>query len=207
MSVNSTHTIAHSHGSGAMATPEMTALFKELEVFTNQVNSLAQGGHGGGRSWDALERYRNLMMFNGDPKDSAEFATKFRSQVAAGVKKKKVEKLMRAVENECTEDRLTLNQFDEFKPEFDENDAEFVLTSSSEMFNLMLNLTASEANATVRRCQGLGWLAWKRLTSSLNPRTLASGIKAISAVLAPGKISRQPRQTTKWTAGRTARRI
>ena len=46
--------------------------------------------------------------------------------------------------------------------------------------NLLLNLTTGEANATVRRCQGLGWLAWKRLTSSLNPRTLASGIKAIS---------------------------
>ena len=100
---------------------------------------------------------------------------------------------MRAVENECTEHRLTLNQFDECKPQFDENDAEFVLTSSSEMFNLSLNLTTSEANATVRRCQGLGWLDWKRLTSSLNPRTLASGIKAISAVLAPGKVQQANR--------------
>ena len=63
-------------------------------------------------------------MFNGDPKDYEEFATKFRSQVAAG--DKKVERLMRAVETECTEDRLTHNQFDECKPEFDEND-----TSSS----------------------------------------------------------------------------
>ena len=161
-------------------------MFRALEVLTNQVSLLAQGSHGGGRSWDALERYRNLKMFNGDLKDYEEFATKFRSQVAAG--DKKVERLMRAVETECTEDRLTLNQFDECKPEFDENDAEFVLTSSSEMFNLLLNLTTGEANATVRRCQGLGWLAWKRLTSSLNPRTLASGIKAISAVLAPGKI-------------------
>ena len=84
MSENSTHTIAHSHGSVAMATPEITALFKALEVLTNQVNSLAQGGHGGGRSWDALDRYRNLKMFNGDQKDYEEFATKFRSQVAAG---------------------------------------------------------------------------------------------------------------------------
>ena len=161
-------------------------MFRALEVLTNQVSLLAQGSHGGGRSWDALERYRNLKMFNGDLKDYEEFATKFRSQVAAG--DKKVERLMRAVETECTEDRLALNQFDECKPEFDENDAEFVLTSSSEMFNLLLNLTTGEANATVRCCQGLGWLAWKRLTSSLNPRTLASGIKAISAVLAPGKI-------------------
>ena len=119
---------------------------------------LAQGSHGGGPSWDALERYRNLKMFNGDPKDYEEFATKFRSQVAAG--DKKVERLMRAVETECTEDRLTVNQFDECKPEFDENDAQFVLTSSSEMFNLLLNLTTGEANATVRGCQGLldGWL-------------------------------------------------
>ena len=127
MSENSTHTIAHSHGSGAMATPEKTALFKSLEVFTNQVNLIAQGSHEGGRSWDALERYRNVKMFNGDPKDYGDFATKFRSQVAAG---DKVERLMRAVETERTEHRLNLNQFDECKPEFDENDAEFVLTSS-----------------------------------------------------------------------------
>ena len=32
-------------------------------------------------------------------------------------------------------------------------------------------------------------LAWKRLTATLNPRTLASGIKRISAVLSPGKIT------------------
>ena len=32
-------------------------------------------------------------------------------------------------------------------------------------------------------------LAWKKLTSSLNPRTLASGIKKISAVLSPNKIT------------------
>jgi hypothetical protein len=50
-------------------------------------------------------------------------------------------------------------------------------------------MTTGEANAMVRRCQGQGWLAWKKLTASLNPRTLASGIKKISAVLSPGKIS------------------
>ena len=152
VSENSTHTIAHSHASGAMANPEMNSMFRALEVLTNQVSLLAQGSHGGGRSLDALERYRNLKMFNGDPKDYEEFSTKFRSQVAAG--DKKVEGLMRAVETECTEDRLTFNQFDECKPEFDENDAEFVLTSSSEMFNLLLNLTTGEANATVR-----AWMA------------------------------------------------
>ena len=82
VSENSTHTIAH--GSGAMAYPEMNSMFRALEVLTNQGSLLAQGSHGGGRSWDVLERYRNLKMFNGDLKDYEEFATKFRSQVAAG---------------------------------------------------------------------------------------------------------------------------
>jgi hypothetical protein len=57
------------------------------------------------------------------------------------------------------------------------------------MYNLLLNLTTGDANAVVRRSLGSGWLAWKRLTSTMNPRTLASGIKAISQVLNPPKIS------------------
>ena len=100
----------------------------------------------------------------------------------------KVERLMKAVENDCTEDRLALNQFDESSPQFDENDSAFVLASSSATFNLLLNLTTGEADAKVRRCRALGGLSWKRLTSSLSPSTLASGIEAISAVLADVKI-------------------
>ena len=71
----------------------------------------------------------------------------------------RVERLVKAVENDCTEDRLANNMFDWCCPQFDEKDSEFVLTSSLEMFNCLLNLTAGEANATVRRCRWLGgWL-------------------------------------------------
>lgn len=68
-----------------------------------------------------------------------------------------------------------------------------VLHISAEMYNLLLNMTAGGANAMVRRCPSQGWLAWKKLSSSLNPRTLASGIKAISAVLSPNKIAKATR--------------
>ena len=57
------------------------------------------------------------------------------------------------------------------------------------MHNLLLNLTTGEANAVVRRCRGRhGLLAWKKLCASLNPRTLASGVKAIGQVMNPPQI-------------------
>lgn len=71
-----------------------------------------------------------------------------------------------------------------------ESDSDVILASSSQMYDLLLNTTPEEANAMVRRCQGQGWLAWKRLSSSLNPRMLTSGIKAISMVRSPWKITK-----------------
>ena len=38
----------------------------------------------------------------------------------------RVERLTKAVENDCTEDRLALNMFDECSPQFYEKDSEFV---------------------------------------------------------------------------------
>lgn len=178
-----------------MASAEMNALFQALELLTQQVQTMAaqqsQTAAGDRKKWDNLEKYKNVKMFGGDAKEYEEFATKFRSQVAAG--DVKVEKMMKLVENECTEERLVQNKYDECSPELDKEDEEFIIRSSSEMYNLLLNMTTGEANAMVRRCQGLGWLAWKKLTSSLNPRTLASGIKAISAALSPGKITQAAR--------------
>ena len=57
------------------------------------------------------------------------------------------------------------------------------------MYHVLLNIMTGEANAVVRRSLGSDWLAWKRLTSSLNPRTLASGIKSVSAALNPQRIT------------------
>lgn len=97
---------------------------------------------------------------------------------------------MRVVQNDCLEEELAKNLFDECSPEFDEGGAGFINETSSQMQNLLLNLTSEETNATVRRCQGHGWLAWKRITSSLNPRTLAFGVKAVSLLLSPGRIAK-----------------
>lgn len=100
---------------------------------------------------------------------------------------------MKVIENDCTEEKIAKDLYDEGEPETSEGDLPFVKETSGQMFNLLLLLTKDEANAVVRRCQGHGWLAWKRLTSFLNPRTLASGVKAISAVLPPGKINKANR--------------
>ena len=68
-------------------------------------------------------------------------------------------------------------------------DAQEVEILSSKLHHLLGDLTIQEANATVRRCRGEnGMLAWKRLTAIHNPKTLASGLKALMAVHNPPKI-------------------
>ena len=145
---------------------------------------------GGKPSWRRQrrrqDRYKNLKVFDGNSKDFEEWNVKFRSLINAG--NPKVGRLLKAVEHECSEEELAKNEYDQLQPEFDERDLSFVKETFTEMFNLLLNITTGEANPVVRRSLESGWLAWKRLTSSLNPRTLASGVKAISAVLAPPRV-------------------
>ena len=157
-----------------------------MRVLTEQVKAMSERSQGG-RKWDHLENYKNLKLFDGKQHDFEEWNMKFRSIVCAG--DRSVGKLMKAVESECTEDELAKGKFLQLVPEFDQKDEAFILETSATMFNVLLNVTTGEANAVVRRSNGMGWLAWKRLMSSLNPRTLASGIKAISAVLTPQKVS------------------
>ena len=160
-----------------MSGDSVSALFQALQVLIEQVKQLATA-KSGGKPWDSTEKYRNIKMFAGDQKEYEEFATKLRSQVAAS--NEKVYRLMKAVENMCSEELLAKGKYDECQPTFDQNDAQFIVESSFEMYNLLLNMTTGEANAMVRRCNGHGWLAWKKITSALNPRTLASVVKAIS---------------------------
>ena len=172
----------------------MAALYQAMEILIQQnqtvLQSLAEnargGGNGGSRQWDHLDRYKNLNVFDGNSKDFEEWNVKFRSLINAG--NPKVGRLLKAVEHECSEGELPKNEYDQLQPEFDDRDLSFVNETSAEMFNFLLNITIGEANSVVRRSLGSGWLAWKRLTSSLNPRTLASGVKAISAVLAPPRV-------------------
>jgi hypothetical protein len=166
---------------------EAAVLFEALKQLTDQVKAMAEKNGGGQKKWDTLDKYRNLKMFDGKPQDFEEWNVKFRSRVSAG--DRRVGQLMKAIESECTEEELAKGKFQQLAPEFDTQDEVFIMESSASMFNVLLNLTTGEANAVVRRSSGHGWLAWKRLTSSLNPRTLASGIKAISAVLMPPKVN------------------
>ena len=64
---------------------------------------------------------------------------------------------------------------------------------SVKLHNVLLSLTTGEVNAVVRRRRGNRLWAWKELSSTLNPRTLASGVKAFSQVLNPGKIINAPK--------------
>ena len=171
-----------------LAMTEAAALFEALTQLTEQVKAMTDRGDGGGgqKRWDTLDKYRNLKMFDGKTQDFEEWNMKFRSLVITG--DRKVGKMMKGIESDCTEDELAKGNYQELA-EFGAQDSEFVLETSASMFNILLNLTTGEANAVVRKSSGHGWLAWKRLTSSLNPRTLASGIKAISAVLIPPKVN------------------
>lgn len=117
--------------------------------------------------------------------------TKFRSQVAAG--NVRVSNWLKTMETDCTEDELERGKNNECEPEVDEQDSWLVMQTDSEMYHLLINMTTGEANAMVRRRPGHGWLAWKKLTSVLTPRTLASGIKDILEVLSPNKIAKATR--------------
>ena len=169
------------------AMSEAAAMFEALRVLTEQVKVMAEKNQQGGKKWDNLDKYKNLKQFDGKQQEFEEWNIKFRSLVTAG--DRKVGQLMSAIEKECTEDELAKGKFNQLEPEFGREDETLISESSAGMFNLLLNITTGEANAMVRRSLGMGWLAWKRITSSLNPRTLASGIKAISAVLTPPKVS------------------
>ena len=98
---------------------------------------------------------------------------------------------MTSVEDNLSEEEV---EADSFTHDLSINEAgvsaDDVKEVSQRLRNILLNLTTGEANAVVRRCQGhQGLLAWKKLHEKLNPRTLASGVKAISQVLCPAKIT------------------
>ena len=64
--------------------------------------------------------------------------------------------------------------------------------------NVLLSFAIGEANAAIRRCPGNGLWASKKLSATLRPRTLASGVKAISQVLNPDKITNAPKAVCTW---------
>ena len=146
--------------------------------------SMSNGG-GKSRMWEDIQYYKNVKLFNGDVKEWEEFVGKLKGQVAAG--NPKVAEAMDHVE-QMAESELE-NEENVDSGGLGMTEAEMV-ENGHKMYNLLLNITTGEANAVVRRCRGRnGWLAWKRICAALNPRTLASGVKAISQVLNPPKIT------------------
>ena len=140
-----------------------------------------------GKPWYDLDVYRNIKPFSGDQKDWEEFHGKMKGQIAA--KNGIAAEVLDYVEAKMSEAELEGDMF-EVKVADQEMDDDDLRECRNKMFNILLNLTTGEANAVVRRCQGrCGLLAWKRLCTTLNPRTLASGVKLISQVLNPAKIS------------------
>ena len=131
-----------------------------------------------------MNKFKNIKLFAGEQKEWEEFQVKFRSQVAAGYAKG-VE-IMEEVEmkSEQTAEESDWTQYGD-----EEATEDMIDEFSKKVYNVLLSLTTREANAVVRRCRGNGLWAWKKLSSSLNPRTLASGIKTMSKVLNPGKIT------------------
>jgi hypothetical protein len=141
---------------------------------------------GFGKQWYDLVVYRNIKTFSGDQKDWEEFHGKMKGQIAA--KNGIAAEVLDFVEAKMSEAELNSDVFKVMVAgqEMDDDDLREV---RNRMFNVLLNLTTGEANAVVRRCQGrCGLLAWKKLCTTLNPRTLASGVKLISQVINPAKI-------------------
>jgi hypothetical protein len=140
-----------------------------------------------GKQWYDLEIYRNIKTFSGDQKDWEEFHGKMKGQIAA--KNGIAAEVLDYVEAKMSEAELDSDGFKVMVAgqEMDDDDLREV---RNRMFNVLLNLTTGEANAVVRRCQGrCGLLAWKKLCTTLNPRTLASGVKLISQAINPTKIT------------------
>ena len=139
------------------------------------------------KNWNDIGLYKNIRVFAGDSREWEEFVEKFKSQVAAG-------SVLTANILDFTEAKMAEADLeeDDFATMIavDGCDEDKVQEIGSKLHNLLLNLTTGEANAVVRRCRGRhGLLAWKKLCTSLNPRTLASGVKSISQALNPPKIT------------------
>jgi hypothetical protein len=85
----------------SLAVAEVAALFQALQVVTEYLENFATS-NGSERQWDAVDHIQNSNMFVGHAKESAEFVTKLRCQVAAGNEKA----ARKTVENHCTEEQF-----------------------------------------------------------------------------------------------------
>ena len=162
----------------------MTQSEHQKKLFDNFANNPGRKG-----GWDNVEKFKNIKLFAGEAKEWEEFAMKFRSQ--AGANDPVVLGILDMVENELKEGELEdLKEATDYALIATDMYTDEVLQQTSmKLYNVLLSITTGEANAVVRRCRGNGLWAWKKLCTTLNPRTLATGIKMISQAVSPNKIT------------------
>ena len=149
-----------------------------------RVNAEAQENRGK-NNWSAPEKFKQVKVFAGKQDEWEEFSHNLLCQIGAG--DGDVVDLMEEAALETSEQTLSEEDYDLMSSA--NLDADQIKVVSKKLYSLLAGMTTGEANAVVRRSGRNGLLAWKRLSSSLNPRTLGSGIKAISAVLNPGRVT------------------
>jgi hypothetical protein len=147
------------------------------------VEAIAKKGNNENK-WSAIERYKHITSFTGKPEAWEEWQSKIKGVIKGA--DSKVMEVITYAEMKCSETTLkSMECYDELVDGSMREDwtADEVEKISYKLHDILINQTTGEAHAVVRRCTGEnGLLAWKRLCTSLNPRTLASGVKAINQV-------------------------
>ena len=140
------------------------------------------------RAWEDIERYKNVKHFAGKREDWEEWYNKVKGQIKSGCAD--AFEVVSMVENKMAEKDLEADDYASSIALDVAANIEQIEQISARLHNLLTNITTGEANAVVRRSRAEnGLLAWKRLCADLNPRTLASGVKAINQAMNPIKIT------------------
>ena len=124
-----------------------------------------------GRQWEDADRFKACVGFSGKTSEWDEWS----DRLLATVKARSVDAhgLMRLVEDRLTEKTIDGDDYAAILAALDVGtlESEEVELMSAKLHLLLGNLTTGDAHAVVRRSRNSnGFLAWKRLTSSLNPK-------------------------------------
>ena len=141
------------------------------------------------RQWEDAERFKACVGFAGKAAEWDEWS----DRLLGTVKSRSVEvySMMRLVEHKITEKTLEGDDYAVMLAALDDGTLgpEDTEQMSAKLHLLLGNVTTGDAHAVVRRSlNGNGFLAWKRQTSTWNPKTLASGLKCINAAHNPPRI-------------------
>ena len=143
---------------------------QEIQLLQDRITTLKAN------NWDVVNNYKNFKLFSGGVLHQVR-------QSGCGWR---WERLL--------EEQAEAKDWDLVKG--DQCPVEAVQDITVKLHNVSLSPTIGEARAAIGRCRGNGLWAWKKLSAALNPRTLASGVKAISQVLNPRKITNAPTADT-----------